>query len=391
MLVPTTTTAAQLRSTDRAVARGFGAFTGTVGVLVAAWLLLFSLPGALDRERDYRASPACTPAGDAPDRGADDCLLTVPARIDRTAHYTGSRSVSYWMYLTEADGTSSRTRLEGSPESWPAARNGQRVDVTYWRGQIRYVDFESERRYTSADVRGDYRLHLAWGLVLGTQGVLHLGLVYGGTRLTRASGRAHPWLVGTPVVGGFLLTAVGAAATFATGSAGAAFQVFGVSAAVLLGLCGVVALAVARRSRGDDTVAVEPSVPATEEVFPATIVGEVPYAGDAGGGGHLVVSPADPAAPAGPARLSATTDPTGATHRREVPRTLTPVRVRPPYWSDYEHMDDARGALVLECEDEGVRVLVVTHRKHMPWLLGTLKPAPSGAGTAADASSFPPL
>ncbi|WP_320784362.1 hypothetical protein [Streptomyces sp. CRN 30] len=369
----TATTAAQLRSTDRAVARGFGVFTGTVGVLVAAWLLLFSLPGALDRERDFRAAAACAPAG------GDDCLSTVPARIDRAVPVKPSpRGGPWtWMHLTEADGTTSRTRLEGSANRWPAARAEQRVDVTYWRGQIRYVDFESERRYTSADVRGDYRLYLAWGLVSGTLGVLSLILLYWGTRLTRASGRARPWLVGTPVLGGFLLTGIGTAATFATDSAGAALQVVGVSAAVLLAVCGVVAVVSARRSRGDDTVVMQPSVPTTELVLPVTIVGEVPYAGE---GGHLVVGPV------GPAHLSAAPDWTGVAARREVPQTLTPIRVRPPYWSDFEHIDDGRKCLVLECEDkgegegedEGVRVLIVTHRKHMPWLLGALRSAPTG-------------
>ncbi|MBC9730621.1 hypothetical protein [Streptomyces sp. TRM68367] len=106
-----------------------------------------------------------------------------------------------------------------------------------------------------------------------------------------------------------------------------------------------------------------PKVPGTERRFSGAIIGDKPYAGR---GGLLLV---------GPGYLASTPDPTGVAFRREVPPTLTPLRVRPPYWTDPDERPDYTGRVqVLECEDNGVPVLIATHRKHMPWVLGALKP-----------------
>ncbi|MEW2065871.1 hypothetical protein [Streptomyces sp. NPDC007346] len=82
----------------------------------------------------------------------------------------------------------------------------------------------------------------------------------------------------------------------------------------------------------------------------------------------------------GPVILATTLDPTGVFHRKEVPSTLAPLRLRPPYRTGNPEGPavDSR-SLVLECEDGGVRVLVVARRKGMPVVLGalgSLQPAP---------------
>lgn len=196
-----------------------GAAMSSVCVLVAALLLLVGMRGALDEERAFRAAVGCTPAGGAGGGNESDCLRSVGARIERTEPETGRKTPSYWMYLTEADGTSSRTRVPGSPREHPTARVGDSVKVTYWREQIRYVDFGSARRYTTADPRGDYRVFLGWGLVAGFQGLTYLWCWYWyAARLFRVSVRAYPWQFGVPLMGGFCLTVVGAVAPWPTDS-----------------------------------------------------------------------------------------------------------------------------------------------------------------------------
>lgn len=83
--------------------------------------------GAVDDERAFRAAVSC-------DSG-DDCLRTTGARIDRTERVEGKKTASYFLYVTEADGTTSSPRLWGSPSDPPAATKGTRVEVTYWRGK----------------------------------------------------------------------------------------------------------------------------------------------------------------------------------------------------------------------------------------------------------------
>ncbi|MER6344962.1 hypothetical protein ACWC10_30550 [Streptomyces sp. NPDC001595] len=329
---------------------------GVVGLLASAWLLLFPMRGALDDARAFRAAEACAPG----ERG-DDCLRTAAARIEGIDEVSGRRSASYWLYLDEADGTHSRTRLPGVPGENPAARAGQRVDVTYWRDQIRYVGFPDGRRFTTADPRDDWRPYCAWGLGLGLYTAGTAATVAWWSRRARTARRAYSWQLGAPLVGVCVLTAVGALAPGGTDRPAAAFRAVGVALPVVAAGSWAGVLLARRRERGDDTVAVTASVPTTDRVFPGALVGEVPYAR---GGGFLV---------AGPSGLAETPDPSGVSYRRPAPATLTPVRVRPPYRTDPEFPYYGGRALVLECRDEGVPVLVVTHHKQMRWVLGALR------------------
>ncbi|MBC9730620.1 hypothetical protein [Streptomyces sp. TRM68367] len=177
-----------LRPRHRSAQRAAAVF-GSLCVLVAAWQLLVTMPVALDRENDFRSAPACTSDGAGRDA---DCLWTVSARIDRTERVKGKKTATYWAYVTEADGTSTRTRFQGSAQEAPAATPGRQVEVTYWRGQIRYADFDGVRRYTNADPRGDFRIPCAIGLGLGFYGAGLLWVWYWYTRLSRRAGARVP-------------------------------------------------------------------------------------------------------------------------------------------------------------------------------------------------------
>ncbi|MFB8350642.1 hypothetical protein [Streptomyces niveus] len=325
---------------------------GTLCALVAAWLLLVNVRGAVDEERAFRAAVGC-------DSG-DDCLRTAEARIDRTERVEGRKTTSYFLYVTEADGTKSSPRLWGSPSEPPATTKGTRVEVTYWRGEIRYVDFDSTRRYTTADPRGDYRPFASFGLAIGLLGTGILWVWYWWARHSRSSPRAAPWQISVPLVGALILTLPGAGAPWVTDSFGSALRLLGLCSLATVAACSVAALIARRRQRGDDTIAMTRTVPTKDHIFAARIVGEIPYATQ----GFLV---------AGPTYLWSTPDHTGATFRRRIPETLTPIRVRPPYWRDPDHLNYSAKAAVLECDDKGTPVLVVTDRKNMPWLLGTLE------------------
>ncbi|GAA2499695.1 hypothetical protein [Streptomyces gobitricini] len=333
---------------------------GIVFILVAAWLL-FRVPGALQEERRFEAAAACT----AP-AGSDECLRTVPARVGHTERAGRSRTPNFWLYVTQADGTPARTRLAGSPPSSPTAWSGSRVRVTYWQGQIRYVDFTDGRRYTYADPRGSYRLFLAGGLGLGMYGTGFLWVAYWWARHSAASRRTYPWQVGVALIGALYLAVAGAAVPWLTDDVPAALLLLA-AAALPVPAAYAVTASVYRR-RGDDTVHVVPAVPEAEQCVPGAVLGDVPYS-PPHGGGYLVV---------GPGLLATTPDPTGAFARRAVPRTLVPQRVRPPYRTD-PGGGNYGDRLVVECRDGGTPVFVVTAKEHVPWVLGALESAREAA------------
>ncbi|WP_143663731.1 hypothetical protein [Streptomyces sp. rh34] len=332
---------------------------GVLFSLVTAWLLLLTTPQARDDERAFTTATACT----APGGGDPACLRTVTAVIDRAEKETMRKTPSYWLHLTEADGTSTRTRIESDLERLPAARPGATIEVTYWQDQIRYVAFGPDRRYTNADPREAFRMPLAIGLLLGILGAMFLTAAAATAWSGRRSPRAFPWQVGLTVTGGTFLSLFGALAAWSSDNIGDALQLTALAGAVVLAACALAALFLHRRHRGDDTIALRSSVLTEETCFPGLIMGEVPYAGNAG---YLV---------AGPGVLATTPDPTGAFHRRTAPRALAPLRVRPPYLTDPPGRPDYDGrAVVVECEDNGVPVLVVTRKRDAPAVLGALGP-----------------
>ncbi|WP_328492152.1 hypothetical protein OHS59_04885 [Streptomyces sp. NBC_00414] len=347
------------------------AAVASVCASAAAWLLLISTPAAIGEGNAFKNASRCASEGDVSvdgvsgdDAASGDCLRTVSARVDRTEHVQGRKTPSYRLYVVEADGDKGSATLGGDPSRRPVASRGADVAVTYWRGQIRYVDLAGGRKYTHADPRDDYKVVAAPGLAIGLYGTGFLWCWFWMTLHSRVAKRARPWEIGLPFVAGVGLTVVGGFAPWATDDMGAALLLVGRATAVVAGACAVAAVFLRRRGRGDETIDVTPSVPTEEQHFPGRILGEVPYAEH---GTHLM---------AADGYLATTAGHSGVAHRRVVPRTLTPLRVRHPYWSDPSPPDLRGGARVLECEDDGVPVLVVTHRAHMPWVVGALTPRP---------------
>ncbi|NSL43718.1 hypothetical protein [Streptomyces sp. 8P21H-1] len=228
----------------------------------------------------------------------------------------------YRLYVVRADGDTGRATLGGSPPEPPLASSGADVHVTYWRGQIRYVDFGSGREYTRADPRDDYKLLAACGLAIGLYGTDFLWCGYWRTRHARTARRMRAWQIALPFVASGCLALLGGFAPWVTDDMGAALRLVGQGTAAVAAGCLPVALFLRRRPPGDDTVTVRPSVPVGERRFPGQILGEVPHAGQ---GTHLL---------AADGRLMTTPGHAGAAFRRAVPPTLTPLRVRHPYWTD---------------------------------------------------------
>lgn len=337
---------------------------------VAVWLFAFPVREAHGEGLAFESAAVCAPG----DRDGQ-CLRTVEARIRAAEPVKDvSKTRRYWLHLTEADGTASRTRLPGGLEENPSARAGRPVEVTYWRGQIRYVEFPAGpgRQYTTAKPGSGHRFFFMIGSLVGSLGLASGWAWYWWARHSHVSPRANPWQVGVPVVGALGLGAVGAVAPWTADSPGGALLVIALGVPPVLAGCAVAALVLWRRGRGSDTIPVTPRVPDGERVVAGCVWGDVPYAVE--GAGHLVV---------GPGYLASTVDPTGAAYRRAVPDTLVPRRVRPPYWTDREGAEYRGKEWTLECEDDGVRVLVLTDKDDMPWVLGALMARHGGGGAGA--------
>ncbi|MGW2859972.1 hypothetical protein [Streptomyces sp. NPDC001205] len=367
------------------------AVIGAALVIVAGWLLLAVVPGALDQERAFVAAAACPVA-----QASTECRHTVTATVTSAAADHKHRSTYYWLGFghvqdepvalpgrlktgplrSAAPGRAAavaprRVKMDGRTPVFAAVHPGTALHLTYWRGEIRYVDFQGLRQYTVADPRGGYRLPFAAALVLLSAGGACLRAAYCSVR--RAESSAHErWRLTVPLASVLLISCFAFGTPWVTGGVPTALLLTAVGAVPVL--AGAAWLTHRHHRRTTDTIKVTPLVPLGEECFPGTILGEVPYSHE--GFGHLL---------AAPGYLAATPDPAGRFARRPVPRTLTAVRVRPPYWTD-PGPRPAPGAQVVECRDGATPVYVVTEPRYTAWVLGALKrPAesPQRAGATA--------
>ncbi|MFI6470388.1 hypothetical protein ACIBL5_09075 [Streptomyces sp. NPDC050516] len=376
------------------------AVIGAVLVLVAGWLLLATVPRALDEDRAFASSADCPVA-----EVSTECRYTVAATVTSAAADHKHRSTYYWLGLGHvqdgpgalpgrlksgplrgssarsgsvrsgsvtgaAEAATRRVKMEGRTPVFAAVRPGAPLQLTYWHGEIRYVEFQGLRQYTAADPRGGYRLPLAAALVLLSVGGACLRSAYCWVR--RADPAAHePWRLTVPLASVLLISCFAFGTPWVTGGVPTALLLTAVGAVPVL--AGAVWLARRHHRRTTDTIKVTPLVPLGEACFPGTILGEVPYSHE--GFGHLV---------AAPGLLAATPDPAGRFARRPVPRTLTAVRVRPPYWTD-PGPRPAPGAQVVECRDGATPVYVVTEQRYTAWVLGALRRPPEAQLRAGSA------
>ncbi|MFF3979162.1 hypothetical protein [Streptomyces sp. NPDC001828] len=377
---------------DRSAALARAAI-GVALLLVAGWLLLVTVPHALDVERAFAAAGDCPVA-----EVSTECRHTVEATVTSTAADHQHRSTYYWLGLGHVqDGPGAlpgrlktsppmhppgravaapprRVKMDGRTPVFAVVRPGAALQLTYWRGEIRYVEFRGMRQYTTADPRGGYRLPLAAALFLLSVGGACLRSGYcSARRATGSTGSAdavgaagsagsvpqETWRIIVPLAAVLLIACFAFGTPWATG---------GVPTAVLLTAVGAVPVLTGaawvthrRRHRTTDTIRVAPLSPSVEECFPGTIRGEVPYSHEEFG--YLV---------AAPGLLASTPDPFGRLARVPVPRSLTVVRVRPPYWTD-PGPRPAPGSQVVECRDGTTPVYVVTEHCYSAWVLGALR------------------
>ncbi|MEU9096716.1 hypothetical protein [Streptomyces sp. NPDC048361] len=336
------------------------AVIGAALVLAAAWLLLVTVPRTLDTERAFSAAADCRTA-----QVSTECRRTVRATVTSVTADHKHRSTDYWLGLGHvqkppAVRPPSRVKMEGRTPVFAAVRPGSALHLTYWRGEIRYVDHQGLRQYTAADPRGGYRLPFAAALVLLSVGGACLRTAQCGARRRTAEPAGHePWRLTVPLASVLLICCFAFATPWGTGGVPTALLLTAVGAVPVL--AGAAWLTRRRHRRTTDTIRVAPLAPLADECFPGRVLGDVPYSHE--GFGYLV---------AGPGLLAATPDPAGRIARRPVPRTLTAVRVRPPYWTD-PGPSPAPGSQVVECRDGATPVYVVTHHVYVSRVLGALR------------------
>ncbi|MFJ4821637.1 PH domain-containing protein [Streptomyces sp. NPDC088801] len=143
-------------------------------LLAGAGLAAWSVPSANAQKRAWEAAEPCAAETPAAVRG--ECLTTVPAVITRSEPEGGKKPS--WLYF--ADGEQVR-RVRVSYEGAQGFAAGDRVEVTFWRGQIRVV----------ADERHVWREHMTpAGDVTVIAAGLGLGAAYpGALLLMRRRGR----------------------------------------------------------------------------------------------------------------------------------------------------------------------------------------------------------
>lgn len=340
---------------------GRAAFDACLYTLLAVWLLALLMPDALSGRKAFEAASPC-----AHHSGREDgCLWTVGARVERTEpRKDWKKTRTYWLHLSEADGRTTRTRLEGRPSDADAVRAGTTIEATYWRGQIRYVDVPAEpgHRYTTADVRDDYEEPWVLGTLSAGWALGALWRTYWWGRHSTVSRRAFPWQVTVPVGGLAALGLICASATLFAAGPREVFGLAGIAAISVAVLCAAAARVLSRRQRGDGALTLPPRIPEEERAFPGSVWGDALR-------GH-----ADAAAlVVGPGYLASAEDEFTTEERQELCPDLVPVRLRPRYWSDPEASHLGAGTLVLECESDGVPVLIAAGRRHMAYVLGALE------------------
>ncbi len=339
---------------------------GLILVLLSARLFA-TVPVRQAEQRAYTTASAC-PAGTA-DTRADDCTTRVPAAVERKEHRaTPKGGGKNWLHLVERganDGRRVRMDDVGGPV-YESVAPGDRVTVTYWRGEIRSVQAGDLSEATRATPVDGWRTPLGAALALLPVALmlLHTGWFYRYRYDPAVLRHRYMWGVSTAFLAAVLL---GAWAFLASGIGDG---VPGVLLAAAVGAPPCAALGFftwtvwRRLLKANDTSDIVPRVPAGRRVLSADVRGNVPYSVD--GHGCLVV---------GDGRPATSPDPTGRYALEEVPETLTVQGVRgfrlgedPDGWfQKYRYT-----GVAMECRDGDETVLIATKRRDAPVVLGAL-------------------
>ncbi|WP_157867923.1 PH domain-containing protein [Streptomyces prasinus] len=119
---------------DRTVGSGWtGSLLVSVLLLVLAGAVAHSVPGTDAYLRDWRSAERCTAETPAAERG-ETCWTTVPAVIEHTEPSKGKGAS--WLYFADAR---PMERLSVRREAAEAFHEGDEVELTVWRGNVKKV------------------------------------------------------------------------------------------------------------------------------------------------------------------------------------------------------------------------------------------------------------
>ncbi|MEW2530737.1 hypothetical protein [Streptomyces sp. NPDC047071] len=326
-----------------------------------------AVPGALARGHAYAAAPAC-----AAGARTDSCTTTVAATVTGTEEKARGRKADYWLRVTErGDDRVRRVHMSGS-RLHDAVRAGDRVSLTYWRGEIRRVRFGTAAEETEASPADDWRLPLGIGLLTLPVGLGVLAAVLWWRRRYAGAAHASAWQLSVGPVAGALLGCLGFVAAQACPDVRGALLVTALGVPAVAVLTALVARRTRRRERrAVDTSDIVPVPPAGRRCVRAAVLGDVPYSVD--GFDHLVVGDGPPAV---------TPDPDGRVARRPLPPSLTVREVRAPRPGDTV-LGPGGGTydtVLIECRDGAGTVVIVLAREDAPVVLGALLSPARAAG-----------
>ncbi|MER5947276.1 hypothetical protein ABT127_14515 [Streptomyces sp. NPDC001904] len=344
------------------------AYLSVILVLVSA-VLFAVVPFAEAGNRAYDAAENC-PAGVR--RGG--CRAEIKAILIGREDEPSGRSFHYFLsFLRVADDPEPvphRVRMLDDRSVYEAARVGDRVTVTYWKGEVRQIRLGPLTQQVWRSPADDGRLPGAFALLLLSLG---LGLLWACGSLRFLTGaRVRAWLPAAGPLAGAVVGVTGLVLCLAGGALGrqdvwfvARICALAVLPSILLStaLCWGIVARMRRAARR-----VVPVRPTERRCLLAQVYGDVPYS--IPGYHYLVVGDGPPAA---------TPDPTGAYGRTPLPDTLTVREVRALTADDPEswHRNYKDLGVVIDCVDTDgdIRVRIGAGRRTAPLILGALTAA----------------
>jgi hypothetical protein len=338
----------------RTVAARVGAGLTVLGIA------LFALVAPAESEnRAYEAARTC-PAGTR----SDTCRVVAEATVrDKEADTGGKSTKDYLVLRDRASGAEHRVRMRSGSAVFDAARLGDRVTVTYWKGQAREVRLGRLSSTVRLSPLHDGRLPAAFAVVTLPVGLGLLWLARSLRRRPDAPGDAMHWSSPVGLMAALFVAGAGFTVVFVAAGdvrSGLEFSAWSVVVAVPLSML-LCWWSVRRVRRAASRLT--PAKPKGRKVVEAIVHGDVSYSRP--GFSYFVTGDGPPVS---------TTDPTGRVATVPLPDTLRVHGVREVRFGDPEFSPPRRGeyVLVLECTDGDRRVLVMTGKRAAPYVLDAL-------------------
>ncbi|MFJ8345599.1 PH domain-containing protein [Streptomyces sp. NPDC094153] len=321
---------------------------GWAGVLVLCPVLLVfaamaagSVSGTASDERAWKSATACTARTPAAERR--ECLTTTPAVISRTEDGRSARQPS-WLYFTDGRPL---VRAEVSRDAALEFQAGDRVELTFWRGQVMKVVGKSYAWHENVATAGTAAVFAAAFVLAACYAAAHSVLSLLGRRLRDAEDLPPALAFGGALAATALwllpLCYLHPTTLF---SSPAAITWLAVGSLVTLGL--FIGAWHTTTASAPDTATGESAAEETEEEFvPARFLEDTDY-NPHGFGTHIVLDGGPLAVAPGPGRFAAKPIPV----RRLTLKTVRRARHTDPvdrHW-DIAELDDAGTPIRLAAE-----------------------------------------